>query len=100
MLAIKKDLIHQVLIIKDSNFIDIEPEYETWFVLIYLFEFQKIKMPRIRVGAICNDGTYSTATGRGACSYHGGVREWIYEDSEPTQPPQLIQPIQRNNNNE
>lgn len=26
-----------------------------------------------RVGAICNDETYSTATGRGACSHHGGV---------------------------
>jgi len=26
----------------------------------------------------CNDGTYSPscATGRGACSYHGGVAEW------------------------
>jgi hypothetical protein len=31
-----------------------------------------------RIGAICNDGTRSTATGRGACSHHGGVREWIY----------------------
>jgi hypothetical protein len=27
---------------------------------------------------LCNDGTYSPscATGRGACSYHGGVDEW------------------------
>ena len=27
---------------------------------------------------LCNDGTYSPscATGRGACSYHGGVQEW------------------------
>lgn len=27
---------------------------------------------------LCNDGTYSPscATGRGACSYHGGVAEW------------------------
>ena len=32
-----------------------------------------------RIGAICNDGTKSTATGRGACSHHGGVKEWIYE---------------------
>lgn len=32
-----------------------------------------------RIGAICNDGTHSNATGRGACSHHGGVREWIYE---------------------
>jgi hypothetical protein len=31
-----------------------------------------------RVGAICNDGTKSSATGSGACSSHGGVRVWIY----------------------
>tara|TARA_Y100000768_G_scaffold376411_1_gene348431 strand:+ start:980 stop:1510 length:531 start_codon:yes stop_codon:yes gene_type:complete len=34
--------------------------------------------PRYRIGAICNDGTRSSATGRGACSWHGGVREWLY----------------------
>lgn len=31
---------------------------------------------------ICNDGSTSSATGRGACSWHGGVAEWnhpIYE---------------------
>lgn len=32
-----------------------------------------------RTGAICRDGTRSYATGRGACSHHGGVSEWIYE---------------------
>lgn len=32
----------------------------------------------LRVGAICKDGTTSEATGRGACSHHGGVREWLY----------------------
>lgn len=30
-----------------------------------------------RTGAICNDGTRSNATGSGACSHHGGVKEWI-----------------------
>ena len=30
----------------------------------------------IRTGAVCNDGTSSTATGRGACSHHGGVAYW------------------------
>ena len=34
---------------------------------------------------LCNDGTYSPscATGRGACSYHGGVSQWnapVYRD--------------------
>jgi len=32
-----------------------------------------------RVGAICCDGTRSYATGRGACSHHGGVCEWLYQ---------------------
>ncbi len=31
----------------------------------------------VRVGAICRDGTRSAATGRGACSWHGGVARWI-----------------------
>ena len=32
-----------------------------------------------RTGAICRDGAYSYATGRGACSWHGGVAQWVYE---------------------
>jgi hypothetical protein len=31
-----------------------------------------------RVGATCRDGWHSGATGRGACSHHGGVSKWIY----------------------
>ncbi len=31
-----------------------------------------------RIGAVCKDGTTSTATGSGACSSHGGVDHWIY----------------------
>lgn len=31
-----------------------------------------------RVGATCKDGTHSYATGRGACSWHDGVRTWLY----------------------
>lgn len=34
---------------------------------------------RERVGAWCYDGSYSSATGRGACSWHDGVEEWVYE---------------------
>lgn len=29
-----------------------------------------------RTGAVCNDGTSSSATGSGACSGHGGVDYW------------------------
>lgn len=32
----------------------------------------------VRTGAICNDGSHSNATGRGACSHHGGVAYWLY----------------------
>jgi hypothetical protein len=33
-----------------------------------------------RIGATCRDGSESGATGRGACSHHGGVRCWKYSD--------------------
>jgi len=32
-----------------------------------------------RTGAICNDGSKSSATGSGACSHHGGVDYWLHE---------------------
>lgn len=31
-----------------------------------------------RTGATCRDGSHSSATGSGACSWHGGVRYWLY----------------------
>ena len=40
------------------------------------FSIQYLKK---RVGAVCNDGTRSRATGRGACSHHGGVKYWLYK---------------------
>lgn len=36
--------------------------------------------PKYHVGAICSDGTRSYATGRGACSWHGGVSRWLYSE--------------------
>lgn len=41
---------------------------------------------RHRIGALCNDGTTSTATGSGACSHHGGVSCWQYSDGTCTKP--------------
>jgi hypothetical protein len=32
-----------------------------------------------RIGCICRDGWHSSATGRGACSHHGGVDHWLYQ---------------------
>ena len=34
---------------------------------------------QVRIGAICRDGSHSNATGRGACSHHGGVDHWLYK---------------------
>jgi hypothetical protein len=34
------------------------------------------------VGAICSDGWVSPSTGRGTCSHHGGVREWLYREHQ------------------
>jgi hypothetical protein len=41
---------------------------------------------RYRVGATCNDGSSSSATGSGACSHHGGVQCWRYSDGTCTKP--------------
>lgn len=35
-----------------------------------------------RIGAVCKDGTTSSATGRGACSHHGGVSYWRHLESK------------------
>lgn len=35
-----------------------------------------------RRGAVCEDGWTSRATGSGACSHHGGVRRWLYSETE------------------
>lgn len=35
-----------------------------------------------RSGAKCKDGTHSNATGRGACSHHGGVLRWLYNEKQ------------------
>ena len=37
---------------------------------------------QVRTGAVCKDGSSSTATGRGACSHHGGVRYWKTETKQ------------------
>lgn len=41
---------------------------------------------RVRTGATCKDGSYSTATGSGACSRHEGVSCWMYSDGTCTNP--------------
>ena len=40
---------------------------------------KKRSVSKKRIGAVCNDGWRSNATGSGACSHHGGVNYWVYE---------------------
>lgn len=50
-----------------------------------LYEYQLGNYPiyqKVRVGAICYDGWRSYSTGRGTCSHHGGVKEWLYKNRQ------------------
>ena len=65
----------------------------TWKVLftavlagVMAFGGMQAQTTRHRVGAICKDGTTSTATGSGACSHHGGFSCWQYSDGTCTKP--------------
>ena len=42
----------------------------------------RARKKKLRKGAVCKDGTWSTSRGQGACARHGGVAEWIYEEPE------------------
>jgi hypothetical protein len=66
----------------DFDFFNDRFKDETFLTEELYAEQKKLFVPG-RIGAECFDGTFSKATGRGACSHHGGVREWIYA-KEPT----------------
>ncbi len=55
-------------------------EIGLWKVIDEDGDEQHFRYREERVGAKCSDGSYSSATGRGACSWHGGVAEWLYEN--------------------
>lgn len=51
-----------------------------WSYWVYTPSYNYYRAPQVnpyRSGAICRDGWRSSATGRGACSHHGGVSMWI-----------------------
>lgn len=52
----------------------------TWYYFDNDGDYKKYQYISYRVGAICNDGTRSHATGRGACSWHGGVNYWLTKE--------------------
>lgn len=49
----------------------------------------KRNVERIAIGAVCEDGTTSAATGQGACSWHGGVYVWRYREEHKLPPHEL-----------
>lgn len=61
---------------------DIEKKYDennTYSNYRPTYSTRSYNVEKVRIGAVCNDGTTSQATGSGACSHHGGVAYWIYE---------------------
>lgn len=74
----------------DPKNVNNEPKDNFWFKLFFTvgviaviwYNFSPFfdNPYRERIGAICADGWRSYATGSGACSHHGGVDEWLYEE--------------------
>ena len=76
-----------------SEIVDMQPTHEITLLGTYTPPAASAPAPRsspsstppaqspsgTRTGAICKDGWRSTATGRGACSHHGGVATWLYD---------------------
>jgi antitoxin component YwqK of YwqJK toxin-antitoxin module len=54
----------------------------SWYYYDHDGDYKKTQFMQARVGAICNDGWESSATGRGACSHHGGVNYWLVQTEE------------------
>ena len=60
-----------------------EPKPTTYKVYTYKYTPSKPYTPYTPVynnygpSALCRDGTYSYSSGRGTCSHHGGVAEWL-----------------------
>jgi hypothetical protein len=53
--------------------------FSTVIIVIVILFILFTCVSRHRDGCHCWDGTESFATGRGACSHHGGVMYWTYE---------------------
>ena len=67
-----------VVVASDSaTTITVEPKQETGFFDVEHY-IEDATVTGGRVGAVCEDGSRSDATGRGACSHHGGVSRWLY----------------------
>ena len=57
-----------------------EPKPTTYKVYTYKYKPFKPYAPAYSnygPSALCRDGTYSYSSGRGTCSHHGGVAQWL-----------------------
>lgn len=57
-----------------------EPKPTTYKVYTYKYTPSKPYTPvysNYGPSALCGDGTYSYSSGRGTCSHHGGVAQWL-----------------------
>ena len=57
-----------------------EPKPTTYKVYTYKYTPSRPYAPAYSnygPSAICGDGTYSYSSGRGTCSWHGGVAQWL-----------------------
>ena len=57
-----------------------EPKPTTYKVYTYKYKPFRPYAPaysNYEPSALCRDGTYSYSSGRGTCSHHGGVRQWL-----------------------
>jgi antitoxin component YwqK of YwqJK toxin-antitoxin module len=63
--------------IKTSRYYSNGEASNTWYYYDDDGDYKKYQFIVYRTGAICNDGSRSSATGRGACSWHGGVQYWL-----------------------
>lgn len=57
-----------------------EPKPTTYKVYTYKYTPSRPYIPAYSnygPSALCRDGTYSYSSGRGTCSWHGGVAQWL-----------------------
>ena len=47
------------------------------FIVIVFITITSCTKNCTRTGCICKDNTSSNSTGTGACSGHGGVKQWV-----------------------
>ena len=72
--------VNRVLLLEEpENINNVIMTKKIFAVVLFTFTLVMVGCQGKRIGAVCEDGSRSTATGSGACSHHGGVDYWLYE---------------------